>query len=701
MPDFNNLKQELEKYLPLDQIDKVYEAFLFGEKAHGKQVRRSGEPYITHPLAVAKILADMRLDTPTIIAAILHDVIEDTASDKNALTEQFGLEIAELVDGVTKLTQMHFESQAEAQAENFRKMMMAMAKDIRVILIKLADRLHNMRTLSVLDPKKRNRIARETLEIYAPITNRLGIYHMLIELEDLSFATLYPMRCSILLSSLKKARGNRKEILSVIENSLHNSLKKVGFTDLQFFGREKHLYSIYKKMRYKRIHFSEVMDIYAFRIITPSVDMCYRVLGVVHNLFKPVPERFKDFIAIPKSNGYQSLHTTLFGPYGVPIEIQIRTEEMDQVAENGIASHWLYKSNKQLCQKTHLRATEWIQEVLAIQENTGSSIEFIENIKVDLFPEEVYVFTPKGKIVKLPKGGTPVDLAYAVHTEIGNTCIAAKIDRRLVPLNSVIKSGQTAEIITSPDARPNPAWLNFIVTGKARSGIRHFLKNQQRLESIELGRDLFKKSLEIFSININKISAKKYQKLLAELQLTSLEDLFEQIGLGNQMPQLVARRLQEATEISTSACDQQTPLTIKGTEGMVLHFAKCCYPIPDDPIEGVLEAGRGIIVHHADCKNLIRSPHLSEKYLSLRWEDNIEGTFEVPLTIEAIPQPGLLATLIAAIAESGADVIDIHIEKENAIYKYHQFILAVKNRVHLAQVIRSVRKVNQMVKISR
>ncbi len=504
MPGIDAFADRLSSYLGPDQVNLVRRAYYYAEQAHDGQRRRSGEPYVTHPLAVSNILADMHMDHQSLMAAMLHDVIEDTGIAKEALTAQFGETVSELVDGVSKLTQMNFETKAEAQAENFQKMAMAMARDIRVILVKLADRLHNMRTLEVLSGEKRRRIAKETLEIYAPIANRLGMHTMRVEFEDLGFKAMHPMRAERIRQAVKKARGNRREIVGKIQESLVNCLAREGMEG-QVIGREKHLYSIYQKMRGKRKAFNEIMDVYAFRIIVDKVDTCYRVLGAVHSLYKPFPGRFKDYIAIPKANGYQSLHTTLFGMHGVPIEIQIRTREMEEMANHGIAAHWLYKSNDETPKGTHARARQWVKGVLELQQRAGNSLEFIENVKIDLFPDEVYVFTPKGRIMELPKGSTAVDFAYAVHTDVGNSCIACRINRRLAPLSEPLQSGQTVEIVTAPGARPNPAWLSFVVTGKARTHIRHALKLQRRSESINLGERLLNKTLTGFDSHLEKI----------------------------------------------------------------------------------------------------------------------------------------------------------------------------------------------------
>jgi len=611
--EFTDLRDELALYLNAQQVTAVADAYLLAANAHKGQKRRTGEDYITHPLAVARILCDMRMDHESIMAAMLHDVLEDTKTTKAMLTEQFGPAVAELVDGVSKLTQIKFENRAEAQAENFRKMLLAMSRDIRVILVKLADRLHNMRTLGVLPVEKRRRIARETLEIYAPIANRLGMNNFRIEFEDLGFSTLFPLRSRALKESIRKARGNRKEIMRMIETTLRQGLQKENFPPDAVRGREKHLYSIYKKMRTKHVSFSQIMDFYAFRILVDDVSSCYRALGLIHQLYKPVPGRFKDYVAIPKANGYQSLHTTLFGPYGVPIEIQIRTHEMHHMAEQGIAAHWLYKSPESSITEAQASARNWLKNLLDMQKSAGNSIEFMQNVKIDLFPDEVYVFTPKGDIMELPAGATVIDFAYAVHTDVGNSCVAARVDRQVAPLSRILENGQTVEITAHPQARPNPAWLSFVVSGKARSNIRHFLKNQQRTESIILGERLLNAALADHQLELKAISPGAIQQLLHEIALQSLDELLADIGMGNRTGVLVARRLRELQGIKFKRADltkepaPSSPLLIKGTEGMVVSFAKCCWPIPGDPIIGVVGSGQGLTIHTEGCKNE-RSP---------------------------------------------------------------------------------------------
>ncbi len=536
---FRRLRKKLH-YLPDFQVRQIHQAYLTAMEAHSGQKRQTGEPYITHPVAVSCILADMNMDQHTIMAALLHDVIEDTPIEKTDLENRFGTEVANLVDGVSKLTQIEFVSRAEAQAENFRKMVLAMARDIRVIIVKLADRLHNMRTLGSLSCAKRHRIAKETLEIFAPIAKRLGMRDFSVELEELSFAAMYPTRHRVLKDAVNKARGNRKKVLALINKNLQEGFVKQQFPPCTIIGREKHLYSIYRKMRVKKVPFNDIMDVYAFRIIVDSVDTCYRVLGLVHQLFKPVPERFKDYIAIPKANGYQSLHTTLFGPYGLPVEIQIRTTEMDRIASNGIAAHWLYKSDEKDLEKSHIRAQRWVKNLLELQQNAGNSLEFIESVKVDLFPDEVYIFTPQGDIKELPVGANGVDFAYAVHTDVGNSCVAVKINRQLAPLSTRLSNGDTVEVITSSRARPNPSWMDFVVTSKARSAIRHHLKTQKRSSSIALGRKLLQKALRDYAVSLKKIPEPVWHFFLKETHQKSKDDLFGDIGIGNRAPALVA-----------------------------------------------------------------------------------------------------------------------------------------------------------------
>lgn len=701
MQAIEQLANRLSDYLGPDQVNLVRRAFFYAEQAHDGQRRRSGEAYVTHPLAVAGILADMHMDHQSLMAAMLHDVIEDTGIPKEALVAQFGETVADLVDGVSKLTQMQFETKAEAQAENFQKMAMAMARDLRVILVKLADRLHNMRTLEVLAGEKRRRIAKETLEIYAPIANRLGMQNVRIEFEDLGFKAMYPMRSERIQAAVKRARGNRNEIVQKIEQSLINCLEQEGLSG-EVMGREKHLYSIYKKMRGKRKAFNEIMDVYAFRIVVDKVDTCYRVLGAVHNLYKPLPGRFKDYIAIPKANGYQSLHTTLFGMHGVPIEIQIRTREMEDMANNGIAAHWLYKADgSDSASGSHARARQWLKGILELQQRAGNSLEFIESVKIDLFPDEVYVFTPKGTIMELPRGSTAVDFAYAVHTDVGNSCIACRINRRLAPLSQPLESGSTVEIVTAPGARPNPAWLNFVVSGKARTNIRHALKQQRRSESIALGERLLGKALANLESSLESIPSQRIVQVLAEYEMPVLEDLLEEIGLGNKVAYVVARRLLSDSNESSSNDDSESPLAIRGTEGLVMNYAKCCTPIPGDPIVGYLSAGKGMVVHLDTCRNIAEARQNPDKCIPLSWAKDISGEFDVELRVELEHQRGLIAFLASSVSAADANIEKISMDERDGRICVVQLVVSVRDRVHLARVIRKLRALSGVIRITR
>ena len=702
MSYFDELHDELKLYLDAHQIEKCHTAYLVAAKGHEGQMRRSGEPYITHPVAAALILAQMRLDYQTIMATLLHDVVEDTKTSKQELIHQFGEEVATLVDGVTKLTKIKFESRAEAQAENFRKMVMAMVKDIRVIIVKLADRLHNMQTLGVMPALKKRRIAIETLEIYAPIANRLGMHVVYTGLEDLGFKTLYPMRYRAIKSAVEKARGNRGELTEKIETDLQEALQTLAIPYEHVFGRKKHLYSIYRKMRNKKASFAEITDVFAFRIITEDIDSCYRVLGALHRTYKPVPQRFKDYIGIPKVNGYQSLHTTLFGPFGVPLEVQIRTRDMNNVAENGVAAHWMYKSDGREVNEAQLRAREWVQRLLDMQRSTGTSLEFIENVKIDLFPDEVYVFTPKGHIMELPKGATPVDFAYTVHSGVGNCCVSAKVNRRLVPLSMPLTNGQTVEIITSPDAHPNPAWLNFVVTGKAKTNIRSFLKSQHHTESIIMGQRLLGQALRELGSDYEKVPSESLNALLIDLDYKTADDLLYAIGTGNQMPMVIAKRLVVSHE--TDDLDKalkNKPLAIKGTEGMVVNFAECCQPIPGDNIVGRFEQGRGILVHVSDCSCIANIKANPDQVISMRWDDNVQGEFWVDITIDVANQRGVLASIASTISEADSNIGNIHVDPRDGRHNGITLSISVVDRTHLAKVMRRLRANKSVMRLYR
>ena len=696
----------LSSYLDADQIAEVVRAYDLAHEAHDGQVRLTGEPYICHPLSVALLLADMRMDMRGIMAAIMHDVIEDTTIDKQRLIDEFGEEVAELVDGVTKLGRIDSKSRAEAQAQNVRKMFLAMVKDLRVIMVKLADRLHNMRTLETMASHKRRRIASETLDIYAPIANRLGMHELRLELEDLGFAAMYPIRARILEQSVKKARGNRKEVVSSIESSILKRLADGGLDHCEVIGREKHLYSLYQKMVRKRRPFAEVFDVYAFRIIGESVDDCYRALGIVHNLYKPIPGRFKDYIAVPKANGYQSLHTVLAGPFGQPLEIQVRTRAMHHLAEAGIAAHWLYKSEQELAPYSQARAHEWLQDLLEIQQSAGDSLEFLDNLKVDLFQREVYVFTPKGQIIKLPRNATVVDFAYAVHTHVGNTCVSARVDRQLAPLQTILQNGQTVEIITAPWARPNPLWLSFVVTAKARAAIRNHLRHFKVQEGIALGLRLLEKELENLGLKYEDILEPQIKLLLKALDISSLDDLLEDIGFGNRLPMLVARQLVEVgdhkeTSDSPLKRPSMTPLIIKGTEGMVVNLAKCCRPIPGDPIIGFFNPGKGLVIHLTECKNIEELRKRQVNWIDVQWDKQATGEFPALIRLELMNQVGTLAKVASTISRMRANIENVQIVNQDSQLSVDYITLMVRDRNHLANVVRELRKLTIVLKISR
>ena len=699
MQTIEALSHRLSSYLEQPQINLVKRAYFYAEQAHDGQKRRSGEAYITHPLAVADILASMHMDHQSLMAAMLHDVIEDTGISKRAIDRQFGSTVANLVDGVSKLTQIEFESHAEKQAENFQKMALAMASDLRVILVKLADRLHNMRTLGAMPPEKKRRIAKETLEIYAPIAHRLGMNDMRLEFEDRGFYSMYPLRATRLQAALKTARGNRKELVEQIQTAIEKCLAKENLTAL-VLGREKHLFSIYEKMRQKKKYFKEIMDVYAFRIIVDSVDTCYRVLGIIHNLYKPVAGEFKDYIAIPKANGYQSLHTVLVGMHGVPIEVQIRTKEMDEMANHGIAAHFLYKSSEDES-NSHTRARQWVQGLLEMQRRAGDSLEFIENVKIDLFPDEVYVFTPKGKIVELPHGATAVDFAYAVHTDVGNNCVACRINDRLAPLSQPLESGQKVNIITAKGAQPNPSWLNFTVSGKARSAIRHFLKNQRHHQSVALGRRMLARALEELQLDLDELTDEQEQQLLAATQMKSMEDLLEDIGLGNRIAHGVANLLQPETELPTKGASITTPLTIDSAEGMLITFARCCRPIPGDPIIGHISSGKGLVVHQDTCRNIAELRNKPEKISHVSWAPTVQGEFLVDVRVEVESDRGIIATLATRVSEQGASIEHIRVNERDAHNSVILLCIGVHNRVHLANVMRRIRNLSFVLRISR
>jgi GTP pyrophosphokinase len=692
----------LLSYLKPEDVSQVVAAYEFSRAAHTGQFRISGEPYISHPIEVASILAGWHLDVQALVAGLLHDVMEDTSVTKDEIAEKFGKPVAELVDGVSKLDRIEFQTEAHAQAENFRKMLLAMARDVRVILIKLADRLHNMRTLTAMNPEKRNRIARETLEIYAPIANRLGLNSLYQELEDLSFQHLYPNRYQVLAKAVKAARGNRRELVGKVLEAIKQKLQEAGIK-ATVTGREKHLYSIYKKMQGKSLTFSEVFDIYGFRVIVKDVPSCYLALGVLHSLYKPIPGKFKDYIAIPKANGYQSLHTTLFGPFGTPVEIQIRSQDMHKIAEAGVASHWLYKSGdasiSEMQQKTH----QWLQSLLEIQSESGDAAEFLEHIKVDLFPDEVYVFTPKGRIMALPRGATAVDFAYAVHTDVGNHCVAAKINHELTPLRTELRNGDQVEIITATHAKPNPSWLNYVVTGKARSHIRHYLKTMQYEESAALGERLLNHALRALNVDPATVTDAHWEKLLREMTGKTRQEVLADIGLGKRLNIVVARQLLALTEGTEERRPVPVgPVTIRGTEGMAVQLANCCRPIPGDPITGFIKKGQGLIIHTDDCPAIAGSRSDPDKWLDVEWDPDIRKPFDVNIKLVVANQRGVLAKVAAAIAEAGSNIDNVSMEDEDgSAYTTMHFTLQVENRIHLANVMRGLRKIPEVVRIAR
>ncbi len=704
----------LETYLPPADVKDVERAYAFGAKAHAGQCRLSGEPYITHPLEVAHVLAGLRLDPGTLCAALLHDVVEDTNVDLDGIQKEFGPEVAELVDGVSKITRMEFQNQEEEQAENFRKMLLAMAADIRVILIKLADRLHNLRTISALPLPRQRALARETLDIYAPIANRLGVRRWGLELEDLGFAVLYPLRYRVLSESMRKRHGNRKALVEKISNAMLKQLQQEQL-EAEVQGREKNLYSTYRKMQQKHLSFEQVHDVYGFRVVVDKADNCYRALGMVHNLYKPIPGRFKDYIAIPKANGYQSLHTVIFGPFGVSIEIQIRTQEMHRVAEAGVASHWLYKTGD-ANDPMRQRALQWLKDLLETQQKAGNPHEFLEHLKVDLFPDEVYVFTPNGEIKKLPRGATVVDFAYDVHTDLGNRCISAKVNGQLAPLRTMLKNGDRVEILTAEWAHPSPAWLDYVVTSKARANVRQFLKNQKFDEAVKLGKRLLDRALKDAGLDPSKVTDVHRQTLLTSLKLTDWNNLMNDIGLGNRLAAVVARQLVPSSDpieksgfaltrrfrkLLKSDKNKTPSLAIRGTEGIVVTYGRCCHPIPGDPVVGFLSAGRGVVVHTDDCPNLGKYREHPEQWIDVQWEADIERAFPVSFRVQVKNQRGVLASVAATISEQDANIDAVSTDDRDGQVAAMDFIVEVRSRAHLASIMRRLRALDSVVKVSR
>jgi GTP diphosphokinase / guanosine-3',5'-bis(diphosphate) 3'-diphosphatase len=696
-PGISQLVSKLEAYLPPEQVERVRDAYEYAESAHKGQKRRSGEAYITHPVAVADILADLHMDGATIAAAILHDVVEDTGVSTDDVAERFTREVADLVDGVTKLDQIQFKNRQEAQAESFRKMLLAMVRDIRVIMVKLADRVHNMRTLGAMPPPKRRLVARETLDIYAPIANRLGIHSIKLELEDLGFKSLYPKRYRVIEREVKRSRGNQKEFLPKIVANLRQALERAGIAG-DVDARQKHLYSIYTKMRRKRVPLNEIIDVFGVRVVVGSVDECYRVLGLAHGLYRPMPGRFKDYIAIPRVNGYQSLHTTLFGPNGMPLELQIRTREMNEMAESGIAAHWQYKSGETDTEGRQDRAREWLKNVVQLQE--ASAEEMLESVRVDLFPDKVYLFSPKGDILRLPRGATCVDFAYAVHTDVGNRCVAAKVDRRLAPLRTVLRNGQTVEIITARGAKPNPAWANFVVSAKARSAIRQYLRSLRRDEAEDLGAKMLNQALAEFGLSLRKLPDGRLDQVAAHLNLQDGRELLEKVGLGERPAPLVARRLLPR-EGDMPPGGPRTPLSISGTEGLVVSYARCCFPLPPDPIVAYLSSGRGVVIHRDDCPNVAGFSKQPDKWIPAAWVKQPERLFGAEIKVHVANRMGVLAQVAAQIAASESNIDHVNVTDEGDSTSILTFEIEVRDRTHLSQVIRAIREMGDVLRVVR
>ena len=708
MSEIAEFTRHLGNYLPPPDVALVERAFQFSDSAHRGQFRKSGEPYITHPLAVASILSQWRLDAQGLAAALLHDVMEDTAITKSEIETSFGKLVADMVDGLSKLDQIEFNSREDAQAESFRKMLLAMAQDVRVILIKLADRLHNMRTLDAMAPPHRRRIAHETLDIYAPIANRLGLNSLYVELQDLAFKHLYPMRFRILANAIKAARGNRREVMNRLLDVIRDGLAKAGISAV-VSGREKTIYSVYKKMGEKRYTFSQVFDIYGVRVLVPDRTACYAALGALHGLYKPIPGKFKDYIAIPKANGYQSLHTTLFGPFGTPLEAQIRTHDMHRIAETGVAAHWLYKAADELDLAQAQRDTHrWLQSLLDIQSESGDSKEFLENVKGDLFPDEIYVFTPKGKIMALPRGATAVDFAYAVHTDVGHHCVAARINYELMPLRTELKNGDHVEVLTSPAARPNPSWLSFVGTGKARSRIRHFLKGLQQKESAALGEQLLEQALATLKVAPESVSWDRWESLQKEFGAKSQLDILADIGLGKRLSFVVAQALTRpagktgADAGPALAYGKPSALTLRGVEGVAIQYAKCCRPVPGDDVIGQFRRGHGLAVHTRDCVTLKKQRGETEQFVDVEWAPDVEGVFDAGIRLLVADRRGLLADLATAIADAQGNIDNVSMERPDGGGLIAMFFsVQVRDRRHLAHIMRALKRVNAVRRVQR
>ncbi|MGX2967904.1 bifunctional GTP diphosphokinase/guanosine-3',5'-bis pyrophosphate 3'-pyrophosphohydrolase [Ursidibacter sp. B-7004-1] len=697
---FEPLNSIIQGYLPAEQIERVKRAFVVARDAHEGQFRSSGEPYITHPVAVACIIAEMKLDHEAVIAALLHDVIEDTPYTEEQLAEEFGASVAEIVQGVSKLDKLKFRTRQEAQVENFRKMILAMTKDVRVVLIKLADRTHNMQTLGALRPDKRQRIAKETLEIYTPLAHRLGMESLKNELEDLCFKAMYPYRYEVIKRSIETARGNLQEMILRISAEIKARLDEVGIK-CRVYGKERPLYYLYQKIREKTQRFNSILDIYSFRVVVESVDNCYRVLGQMHSLYKPRPFQVKDYIAVPKTNGYQSLHTSMIGPKGVPVDVLIRTEEMDQMARLGVAAHWGYQDH--VSTSVQVRTQQWLKSIVEMQQSAGNSAEFIENVKSDLFSSDIYVFTPKGRIVQLPANATAVDFAYALHTDIGDRCIGAVVDRNPYPLSQPLQSGQTIEIQTAETVRLNALWLNFVVTAKARSCIRSTLKRQERDSAVSLGKRQLLLSLN--SQNFEQIDPLVKQNLLDELKLTSFDDLLAEIGLGNQISGVVAQRLSgQKLEIDTDGNPENNqPLAIQGVDSSLISFAKCCLPVPGDEIIAHISSGKGLSIHHIGCRNVKDYAQDQRHYMPVSWEIAKEKAieFEAEIWIDILNQQGVLADITTAVAKMQSNILSIQSEaRAGGVYQV-KMLISVKDKAHLDAILHKLSYLVGVVKAVR
>ena len=700
-----SLTQLAEAYLSPEDLRRIREAYRFSDDAHLGQFRTSGEPYISHPIEVAKICAGWKLDTESLMAALLHDVMEDTGASKQALIERFGPQVADLVDGLSKLDRIQFESKEQQQAESFRKMLLAMARDVRVILIKLADRLHNMRTLDAVDPVKRRRIAAETLDIYAPIANRLGLRKLYLELLDQSFKHRHPTRYRVLRKAMLAARGNRREVLSRILEAVQKSLPESGVT-AEVYGREKALYGIYRKMKDKHLSFSQVLDIYGFRVVVETKAQCYLALGALHSTFKPVPGRFKDYVAIPKVNGYQSLHTTLVGPFGTPVEFQIRSREMQRTAEAGVAAHWLYKAEKETFSDLQKRTHQWLQSLLDIQSQTGDSLEFIEHVKVDLFPDAVYVFTPRGQIRALPRGATIIDFAYSVHTDIGDTAVSAKVNQLTVPLRTELQNGDVVEVITDAGSRPNPAWLAFVRTGKARAEIRHVLRTLNLAESVDLGKRLLEQSLASLRIDAGAMDPATLERGARDAGARSLDELYADIGLGKRLAQVVARTiaLQFSTKTAAAALimPRLAPIFVHGSEGSAVQYSNCCHPLPGDQIVGHLRGGHGLALHRHDCDTAIRQRIKdAERWIDVQWAEDVTGLYLCGIEVLVSDDRGVLGKVAAEISSAEANIVNVAMDAQSDKTATLRFSVQVRDRVHLAQVMRNLRRLSEAKRISR